>query len=135
MRSDLHDEIGVEGGGDSFQQWDRGHDTARFQPGQGGLCHPGPGGELDLGQAEGQAALTHGLADQESPASFRIPLAVLLALSPRPGEFLIGGMLRGHLSSLPDLPAKVAGVRLAKIVRVLGEQASQEVDPAEVPVG
>ena len=36
---------------------------------------------------------------------------------------------------LPDFPAEVAGVRLAEIFGALGEQADQEVDPAEVTVG
>jgi hypothetical protein len=35
----------------------------------------------------------------------------------------------------PDLPAEVSGVGLAEILGVLGEQADEEVDPAEVAVG
>jgi hypothetical protein len=45
---DLHDEIGVEGGADPFQQRDRRHDPASFQPGQGWLRHPHLGGDFDL---------------------------------------------------------------------------------------
>ena len=36
---------------------------------------------------------------------------------------------------LPDLPAEVLGVGLAKILGVLRQQANEEVDPAEVAVG
>jgi hypothetical protein len=35
----------------------------------------------------------------------------------------------------PDLSAKVTGVGLAEVLGVLGEQADEEVDPAEVTVG
>src|SRR5579875_692784 len=55
---DLDDEIGVESGGDSFEQRDGGDDAAGLEPGQGGLGHVGPSSELGLGQTEGQAALT-----------------------------------------------------------------------------
>src|SRR5215471_14677781 len=36
---------------------------------------------------------------------------------------------------LPDLPVEVTGVGLAEVFGVLGEQADEEVDPAEVTVG
>ena len=35
----------------------------------------------------------------------------------------------------PDLPAEVSGGGLAEVLGVLGEQAGEEVDPAEVAVG
>ena len=35
----------------------------------------------------------------------------------------------------PDLPAEVSGGGLAEVLGVLGEQADEEVDPAEVAVG
>ena len=35
---------------------------------------------------------------------------------------------------LPDPSAQVAGARLAEIAGVLGEQAHEEVDPAEVAI-
>jgi hypothetical protein len=35
----------------------------------------------------------------------------------------------------PDLPAEVSGVGLAEVLGVLGEQADEEVDPAEVAAG
>ena len=35
----------------------------------------------------------------------------------------------------PDLPAEVPGVGLADVLGVLGEQADEEIDPAEVAVG
>ena len=35
-------------------------------------------------------------------------------------------------SQFPDLPAQVAGVRLAEIFRMLSKQADEEVDAAEV---
>jgi hypothetical protein len=48
VRSDLHDEISIESGADPFQQQDRRHDLASFQPGQVWLRHADPGGEFDL---------------------------------------------------------------------------------------
>jgi len=65
VRGDLDDEVGVEGGGDPVQERDGGDDAAGFEAGQGGLGHASPGGELDLGQAQGQAAVAHGAAEQE----------------------------------------------------------------------
>ena len=35
----------------------------------------------------------------------------------------------------PDFPAKVTGIGLAEVFGVLGEQADEEVNPAEVAVG
>jgi hypothetical protein len=36
---------------------------------------------------------------------------------------------------LPDLAAQVTGIRLAEVLGMLGKQADEEIDPAEIPVG
>ena len=62
---------------------------------------PARAGELGLGQPQGQAAFADCLADQERPAGLGVPLAVLVAVTALGGEFLIGGVLRGHSVHLP----------------------------------
>ena len=71
------DEVGVEGGADSFQQRDRGHDPTGFQAREGRLGHVSAGCEFDLRQSQGQAAFADRLADEERPAGFGVPFAVL----------------------------------------------------------
>ena len=45
------------------------------------------------------------------------------------------GLLGGQVEpQFPDFPAQVAGIGLAEILGLLGEQADVEVDPAEVTV-
>ena len=89
MRGYLHDEIGVKGYADPFQQRDGGHDAACFQAGQRGLGHASAGCQFDLGQAPGQAAFAYGLADQEGPAG----------LSVSPTVFLVTAAVAGQASS------------------------------------
>jgi hypothetical protein len=110
----LDDEVGIEGHADPFQQWDGGYHAACFQTGQRGLGHAGAGGQLDLGQAQGQAAFADGLADQEGLTGLGVSLAVLPAAAAVAGEFLVGGVLICYVSSppgrIPDGPG-CAGFR------------------------
>src|SRR6266702_6869314 len=96
---DLDDEVGVESGGDPLEQGDGRDDAARFQAGEGWLGHAGAGGELDLGESEGQAPLADGLADQVGPLRLGIAFSVVRAVAPRAGQLLIGAVIGGHVRS------------------------------------
>lgn len=89
MGRELDDEVSVEGCADPFQQRDRGDDAAGFQVREGRLGHLSAGCEFDLGQSQGQAAFADRLADEERPAGFGVPLAVLVTVTALGGEFLV----------------------------------------------
>jgi hypothetical protein len=98
VRGYRHDEVRIQGYVDPLQQRDGGYDSAGFQAGQRGLSHASPGGEFNLGQPQGLAALADGLADQESPAGLRVSLAVLLAAAALAGKIVISRVLCSHIS-------------------------------------
>jgi hypothetical protein len=75
VRGYFYDEVCVEGAADPFQQRNGGHDAACFQGGQRGLGHASPGRQFGLGQAQGQAAFSDGLADQEGAAGLEAATA------------------------------------------------------------
>ena len=99
MGCDLDDEVGVEGGGDPVEQGNGGDDAAGLEAGEGRLGHAGACGDLDLGQAEGQAALADGVADEECPLSLGVAVALLRAVAAVPGDLFVAGVVVGHLSA------------------------------------
>jgi hypothetical protein len=98
---DLHDQITVESGTDPLQKRDGRHDPTGLQTGKSRLRHTSAGGEFNLRQAKSQATLAYGLSDQEGPAGFGVPLAVLNARPTWPREFLVGRVLYGRVVHLP----------------------------------
>lgn len=77
-------------------------------------------GALHLGRLGAAGLAEHG--EQNHLASWRHPIRH-------------SGLLAQQVESqLTDLPAEVAGVRLAERLGMLGEQADEEVDPAKVAI-
>ena len=72
---DLDDEVGVQSCRDPVEMRDRWDHAAGFAARKRGLGHASPGRQFGLGQAQGQAAFSDGLADQEGAAGLEAATA------------------------------------------------------------
>jgi hypothetical protein len=71
-------------------------------------------------------------------SALRVLRNTVSRITRRPGGEPVGdaGLLGQQMEpQFPDLAAQVTGIGLAEVHSVLGKQADQEIDPAEITVG